>query len=289
VDAVVLACLAGMVYGAHGPALRLGLARTGDAELGALHSAVVGLPVAVAAAAAAGSLGDLDIGELWPFLAIGVVVPGVSQVMFVRGVRDIGASRALVLTGAAPLCAALAALAFLGEPFRFALLAGTLLVVAGGAMLVWEPARPAGYRAIGIAWVLSAVLAFAARDVLARWLTRDHDVPGAQAAGALLAGATATMLVYLLVTRGRGLPGQIRRTGPAFVGAGLTFGAGYTLLLEALDRGKVTLVSPLNGTYALWGVVFSVLLVRRHEAVTLRIALSALLVVGGAALVAATR
>jgi drug/metabolite transporter (DMT)-like permease len=97
------------------------------------------------------------------------------------------------------------------------------------------------------------------------------------------------MLVYLLVTRGRGLPGQIRRTGPAFVGAGLTLGAGYTLLLEALDRGKVTLVSPLNGTYALWGVVFSVLLVRRHEAVTVRIALSALLVVGGAALVAATR
>ena len=39
-------------------------------------------------------LDDFRIEDAWPFLLIGVLVPGISQVMFVRAIRDIGASRA---------------------------------------------------------------------------------------------------------------------------------------------------------------------------------------------------
>lgn len=289
IDAVVLACLAGIMFGALGPAMRFGQVRTGDAELGAFHSCALGLPFAVVIAAAAGELDEFRFGELWPFLAIGCLVPGISQVLFARAIKDLGASRTIILVAQAPLWASVAAFPLLDEPFRPLLLVGAVLVVCGAATLAWERSRPQHFRAIGIFWALSGVALFAARDVTARWITTGRDVPGVDAAVALLLSATATLFVLLLVSRrGRALAEIAGSTRPNLL-AGLTFGAGYCLLLEAFDRGKVSVVSPLNGTYALWGVVFSALVMRHAEVITRRVVLAALLVVAGGAIVGITR
>jgi len=63
----------------------------------------------------------------------------------------------------------------------------------------------------------------------------------------------------------------------------------FNLLFQAFERGKVTVVSPLNATYALWGVILSALVLRKTEAVTPRVGLAGALIVAGAAAVAATR
>ena len=63
----------------------------------------------------------------------------------------------------------------------------------------------------------------------------------------------------------------------------------YVALLSALDRGPVTVVAPLNGTNALWTVLFAALVLGSSEAVGRRLVLAAVLVVAGGALVAATR
>ena len=54
---------------------------------------------------------DFDVGELWPFLLLGTLVPGFSQLLVVRAVQAAGASRAGILFGMAPLFSALIAIA----------------------------------------------------------------------------------------------------------------------------------------------------------------------------------
>ena len=111
------------------------------------RSRSVFLVAAVVGQARPDKLGDLGPGEVWPFIAIGVFVPGISQVLFVRAIRDIGASRTIIITGAAPLLAGLAAILFLDEPLRLGLLLGAVLVV-GGAVSRFPGNRP-GPRAGG--------------------------------------------------------------------------------------------------------------------------------------------
>ncbi|MCC6222090.1 MAG: DMT family transporter [Thermoleophilia bacterium] len=288
--AVGLAVAAGISFGALGPALRHGLTRVRDAELGALVSLVVGLAVALVAAGVEGSLARFDAGQAWPFLVLGLFVPGVSQVFFVRAIRDIGSSRTLILTGMVPLIAAFAAILFLDEPFRLALVLGTLLIVSGGLVLSWERTRPEDWRTVGIFWALGGVALYATRDVVSRWISDSREVPPLLAAACLLAGASLLVLLLLAVLRGpRPLALQVGSGARYFLLSGLAMGAAYCLLLSAFARGKVTIVSPLNATYALWGVLIAAVVMRQGEAITRRLVLAALLTVAGAAVVAATR
>src|SRR3954462_11505988 len=115
-SAVFLACLAGLSFGALGVALRFGLARMPDAEVGAFASLSLGFIVAMPIAAAVGALDSVDLSQLWPFLVLGVLAPGISQVLYVRAIRDIGPTRTNVLIGSVPVFAAVVAIVFLGEP-----------------------------------------------------------------------------------------------------------------------------------------------------------------------------
>ena len=58
----------------------------------------------------------------------------VSQILFIKSVRDAGPARASILVGTAPLMSVLIAVTLLDEPWKPALFAGTLLVVAGGVV-----------------------------------------------------------------------------------------------------------------------------------------------------------
>ena len=289
-DAVALALGTGFLFGILAVGMRQGFATVNDAELGAFQSQIVGFVVALAIAAAFLQLDNVTWTGVWPFLVVGVISPGLTQVMFAQSVKHIGASRAMVFIGMIPLGSGFAALVFLDEPFTTTLLLGTLLVVFGGVLLVWDRTRPENYRAIGIVWALTSIIFFAMRDNVTRWLTTDRDVPSLAAAAALLAGASIALGIYLMATRmPRPALAQMRGSFRPFLLTGVVFGAGYSMFVTALERGKVTIVSPLNGTFVLWTVVLSALFLRQTEAISKRLVVAALLVVGGAAIVAATR
>jgi uncharacterized membrane protein len=110
--------LAGASFGALTVAVRWGLYRAAEPEVGALVAAALGAFASAAAAAPSAAAQGLDIGKLWPFLAAGLIAPGASQVFLTLAVRHAGASRAAILMGSAPLIAILIALPLLGEPFR---------------------------------------------------------------------------------------------------------------------------------------------------------------------------
>ena len=165
-------------------------------------------------------------------------------------------------------------------------LAGAVLVVAGGLELARERERPRHLRAIGLVYALVVTVLFSARDNLVRWLSQGTSTGPAVAAAASLAAALL-VLAAVLGPRLRRLP-TLREAAP-FLGVGVVFGVSYVSLFEAYFRGRVTVVSPLVATESLWSVALSLLLLRRHEHVGRRLVVGAVLVVAGAALIGASR
>jgi uncharacterized membrane protein len=110
----------------------------------------------------------------------------------------------------------------------------------------------------------------------------------ASAVEATLASGFAAILLYTYLTTRRNearLSARMRRSAVPFVAIGVLAGLNTVLIFEALERGRVTVVSPLVGTAMLWTLVFSVILLGRGEGLGRRVVGSALLV----ALISVTR
>lgn len=276
-DAVVLALASAALFGSMTVALRFALRRVEDAEAGALWTIAAALAVTLPFAAGR----ELDLAGTWPFLLAGVLGPGGSQLLFTLAVRDAGPSRTSVTVGTAPLFSVAIALALLGEPAKGGVIAGAVLIVVGGVLLVREPGRPEHVKWIGLGFAVVATVVFAVRDNLVRHLSLDTDVEPALAAAAMLLAGGVTVALWLLATRRR-LP---LRGWYAFAPSGIFFGLSYVCLFEAYYRGRVSVVSPLVATESLWGVGLSALLLRRHELVGPRLLGGAALVVAGGVLI----
>jgi drug/metabolite transporter (DMT)-like permease len=285
VTGVLFACLAGLFFGALNITMRRGLASITDVAAGSAVIATVALTVVAVASAATGS--DFESGELWPFLLLGAFVPGLSQLLVVRAVQAAGASRAGILFGMAPLFSALFAVALFGEPLRWPLAIGTLLVVGGGVALAWERERPADYRAYGAALAVTVAAAFGLRDNVARAAGGDISADPLAQSTAIMLGASLVLLANVLSR-----PGATARLRAAFVPfafSGVIAALAQATLFEALDRARVTVVAPLAGTGVLWTVVFAAIFLGRSELVGRRLVVVSLLVVAGGTLVGATR
>jgi drug/metabolite transporter (DMT)-like permease len=282
VDAVVLALVAAASYGAMTVALRVALDSRTSAELGALCTA---FPAFVVALVAAVLRGDWDFGGLWPFVGAGVLGPGLSQTLYTLGVREAGPARASVMVGAAPLFSVAIALVLLGEPVVAGVIAGAVLIVGGGLLLVGERDRPMHVRRLGLLYALVSAFVFASRDNLVRWLAIDSHVSPELAAATTLGTGTVVIALWVVVARRPFSLVPLRR----FALAGVFFGFSYVCLFEAFYRGRVTVVSPLVATESLWGVGLSALLLRRVEVVGARLALGAALIVTGGAVIGVFR
>lgn len=282
---VLFACAAGVFFGALNITMRRGLQRVGDVDAGSAVIALVALAVVAAVTVATGR--ELDAGELWPFLALGAFVPGLSQLLVVHAVQAAGASRAGILFGMAPLFSALIAVLAFDEPLRLPLVIGTLLVVGGGVALTWERERPLGYRAYGAFLAVTVASAFGLRDNVARAIAMDVEADALAQSTAIVLGASLVLAANLL--RRQGAVSRLRRAAVPFGLSGVIAALAQVTLFAALDRARVTVVAPLAGTGVLWTVVFAAIFLGRSELVGRRLVVVSLLVVAGGTLVGATR
>jgi drug/metabolite transporter (DMT)-like permease len=284
--AVLLGAAAAMAFGALAVAIRVALGPGIDPDAASLVTTAVACLLCVGIAAVFGQWGSVPWRDTWPFLVAGTVAPGITQVLFTRAVGLIGPSQTTILVGTAPVLSAAIAIAFLSEPVRVALVAGTLLVVGGGTMLAWERGGPRGLLALGAVLAGAGAVLFAIRDNFVRWAERGSDVPGVVAASCSL--ATASLVIGGLVLARGNAVGRVRAAAAPFLVSGLIYGLAYAFLLTGFDHGRVTVVAPLYGTESLWAVVFS-LLVLRAERVSLRLIAAAVLVVAGGGLISGFR
>ncbi|MSO94962.1 MAG: DMT family transporter [Thermoleophilia bacterium] len=287
-DAVFLGLLAGALFGAMTVAVRTGLFRGGDPILGSVVMTSSAFLVTVLIALLVTEMDD-TLSELWPFLLIGLAVPGLSQIGFIQAVRWAGPSRTAILVGTAPLLSVLLAIAFLGEPLEPVLLIGTAFVVLGGIVLAFDPGRPTGFRRIGVVFALLCATAFAFRDNAIRGVARDIGVSPLGAAAASLLGATLATGAIVLVARRDATRSQLRLAVRSFLPAGVLLALAYATLVAGFDRGSVGIIAPLNATQSLWGVVFAALFYHNTEAIGRRTVLASMLVVVGGVLIGVFR
>ncbi len=74
-----------------------------------------------------------------------------------------------------------------------------------------------------------------------------------------------------------------------FAPVGVALAGGYVCLLEALSRGRVSVVAPLNATQSLWAVAFVAIVLRATEAIGPRLVVTSVLIVAGGALIGIAR
>ena len=286
-------------------ALRMALQRDPDVALATLATTGTALVVALVAAAGEEPARGLSLASTWPFLLAGLLSPGAAQIFVTIAIRDSGSSRVSMIFGTAPLVSVTIALLFLGEPARAPLIAGAVLVVAGGVLLAREQDRPEHLNRLGLVFAFAGATLFAIRDNLVRHLAVGRTaVPPAVAAAAALLGGTVLIALWAGSNAGRAgvarphgggpspLPGArlwIGRRWLPFVPAGVLFGGSYVSLFEAYYRGRVTVVAPLVAIESLAGVALSALLLRHSELVGKRLIASAALIVAGGALIGAFR
>jgi len=285
VAAVLLALVSAVLFG--GMAVTLGLAfrRSPDAEAGALVTGLVALVVNEIFA-----LASLPwSGSVWPFLLAGILAPGCSQILYIRAVKEVGVSRAAVVVGAAPLVSVTIALAVLREPLRAPLLLGAALIVAGGLALAGERDRPDHIRSVGLFLAFGSILFFATRDNIVRHLAEGSTVDPQLAATATILTGSAVMAGYLLAIRGPRMVGDVRRAFGPFVVPGVLWGVSYAALFEAFYRSRVTVVSPLVATEALFGVVLAAIVLGRSELIGRHVVAGAALIVAGGILIGVFR
>ncbi len=284
-SAVVLALVAAVLFGAMAATLGVAFQRSSDAEAGAL---VTGL-VALAVTASLSLNGLSGSGDLAPFFLAGLIAPGGSHLLYVMAVKEVGASRSAVIAGAGPLVAVTIALTILDEPLEPALAAGAVLIVLGVLALAGERDRPEHLRLIGIVLALGSTVFFATRDNVVRWLAEDTTVDPQLAATATLVSGSAVMAAYVLYLRGPRIVGDVRRAFRPFALPGVLWGLSYAAIFEAFYRGRVSIVSPLVATEALFGVLFAAVIIGRSELIGRHVIVAAGLIVCGGVLIGVFR
>ncbi|MDX6485769.1 MAG: hypothetical protein QOF43_922 [Gaiellaceae bacterium] len=270
------------LFGAMSVGLRAGMNRYPDAELATVATVIGALVVSLVFMAAEAPGRGVHAVAAWPFLLAGLMQPGVGQLLVTLAIREAGASRASVVLGSAPLASVTIALLLLGEPLRWPLILGAVLIVGGGVELARDRGRPAHVRRRGYVLAFIATILFSARDNLTRWLAGTTSVPPGTAAAAALAGG----MILILVVLGPRVRDRIAlRPMQPFLGVGVLFGLSYVSLFEAYYRGRVTVVSPIVATESLWGVALSILFIRKTELVGRRVLIGAGLIVLGSVLI----
>jgi len=283
---VGIGVLAGVLFGLLTTLVRRGLMRQPNAIVGAMVITSSAALMVLAVTILTGKGGDLlDLRVAVGYFALGIVVPGISQILFVVAVREVGASRTAIMIGTAPLLATIIAVAFRGEALVIGLVVGTVLIVIGGASLAWDRNLPPGFRARGMLFAFFCALLFAVRDNAVRMLDGASEMDPRAATTWTLIGAAVAVAVYATVSRRGAVLTEYRSVFRSFIPAGVVFALAYLALVVALEIGRVTVFAPLNAMQSMWTVLFAWLLLGKSDGIGARIVLAMLLVVSGGILI----
>ena len=288
--AVGIGLLAGVLFGLLTALVRRGLMRQPNALVGAMVITSSAALMVLVVTILTGKGGDLlEIRMAAGYFALGIVVPGISQILFVVAVREVGASRTAIMIGTAPLLATIIAVAFRGEALVIGLVAGTVLIVIGGASLAWDRNLPPGFRARGMLFAFFCALLFAVRDNAVRMLDGASDMDPRAATTWTLIGAAVAVATYATIARRGAVLTEYRSVFRSFIPAGVVFALAYLALVVALEIGRVTVFAPLNAMQSMWTVLFAWLLLGKSDGIGARIVLAMLLVVSGGILIGVFR
>ncbi len=256
-------------------------------------AAVLVINACVSAGGFAGALlrgtlmGSSSAPLLW-FTAMGLVGPGVGSIFRMVAVERMGLNRSTLIASSTPIWGTLLAVFVLGEEPSPRVILGTMLIVGGVSMLVFEGGEGAGdFRS----WLRSALifpivasLAYAIAPVFTKLAYAYQQTP--------MVGLGVSFAVgnFLLFATKPLLPGGGRIHAPRRSLAWFALGGVFNLsaaicFMTALTFGEVSSILPVSRLTPLWVVLLSAVFLRRLERLTWLIALAAAMVVAGGVMI----
>ena len=207
----------------------------------------------------------VDVRAAGLFAGVGMLFPAAVTLLNFEANRLMGPNIAGAIGGLAPVVAVLLALLLLGERLRFLQPFGIAAIIAGVVLIYRGPWQ--AFAASG-PWLLALPLGASAirgvvQPVIKLGLERWHNP-----IAAVVIGYTVSSVVLIGAAL---MPGQTveqgfdRRGALWFAAVGLCNGSAVLSMYAALDRGPVTLVSPLVAAYPLVTLLLSLTLSKRQR------------------------
>ena len=287
----LLSAVAPMAWAVAVILFRVGGERVGPVAMN-LFKNMVALPLFAVTLLALGQVrwAEAQPGDATILLASGVVGIALADTLFFVALNALGASRLAVVGASYPVWVILLSVTFLGEGFSLEQWAGCALMVAavvlaslpdGGSSRAVRGRR----LALGVATGLASVLLMATSIVMAKPVL--DRAPVVWSSAMRLAGGTSVLLVYALISPGRGRLLAPWRPGPqwktilpaSLIGTYLA----YMLWLGGAKFAPVSIASVLNQLHVIYTAILAALFL--GERMTLRKGIAVALSVGGSALV----
>ena len=219
--------------------------------------------------------------SIWPFILSGLFAPTLAMEFHFRGIAHIGLARSSALLGTTPLFAVVLAVLFLGERPPAIMAVGGVSIAAGVILLNYDKAPGEKNPWWAFLLPMAAGMCFALRDVFNRMGLQSVPYP---LAGAAVTATTSIVTMYMVLSFSKGWIGiQLpRRSFWLYVVSGVFLLIAYTCTFFALQRGMVSMVSPLININPLYSMILSYIFLQSEEKVTLKVVGGGSLIVGGA-------
>ncbi|MGH7827430.1 MAG: DMT family transporter [Candidatus Binatia bacterium] len=227
-------------------------------------------------------LSSLTSASILIFVLVGLFQPGLTRLLTYKGINTLGIAITDPIRATTPLFSAMMAIIFLGEQMTLAIVAATLMIIAGITLLSW---RGGSIKLVGSAvflWYPIAASALAgASQVVRKFGLAAVPHPVLAAAVTAASSLVVSILTLWYVEKNKETWMMNRRCFWWFLAGGVTISFSMVCIYYALDLGKVSVVIPISSTGPFFSLVLSALFLRDVERVTGRIVLSAAMIVGG--------
>ena len=232
------------------------------------------------------SFSGFSLGVIPLFIASGVVGTALGRLLSFDGIDRVGASVNSAAISTRPLFATLLALVILGEVISVKIAVGIVVLVIGlivlarskgGDLRGWEPHE--------LAFPVLAAVLFAGSDVIRRFGLTETPVSPLEAVAFHETAGWIALLALVAWRYDLGRPSN--RALGIFAASGVFNAVSLLLYFQAfaMPGGSVAVVTALVGTAPLFVTAFGAVLLADLERITRGVAVSAVLVVTGAALI----
>lgn len=221
------------------------------------------------------------------FAAAGFVSLLVGRAFYFAGIQSVGANRSEPIKSSMPLHATIFAALILGERVTVVQFVGVVLIIAGVVLVTLEGRnadRIAGDSTpwVGLSLPFVAALLFATEPVLA---SIGFEEGTSVLVGATIQSMTATTFLLAFLAWRRSVPhwsnlptGDVRW----YLLSGVASAATILAYYAGLSVSRVGIVVPISQTSPLLVVALSMLFLKNHERVTLRLVVASCVIIAGA-------
>lgn len=227
-------------------------------------------------------LSNLTSPSIWIFVGVGFFQPGLTRLLAYKGIDALGVAITDPIRATTPLFSAVMAIIFLGEEVTLPIVAATLMIIAGITLLSWRGGsmKLAG-SAVYLWYPITASALAGATQVVRKFGMAAVPHPFLAAAVTASSSFVISIVTLWYVEKSKETWKMNRECFWWFLAAGITISIGMVCIYYALDLGKVSVVIPISSTGPFFSLILAALFLRDVEQVTLRIVISAAMIVSG--------